>query len=98
MIEEADLTHFELFKSFDEIKSDEFYIDLHNNFKCGSVNFQNHRKELTLSFKLSDNVINKIERVNIVFEDATIESFIFKDSQENVGEWTINNFIEVVLK
>ena len=88
---QVDLTHFELFKSFDEIESDGFYVDLHNEFKCEFVDFRNHQKELTLSFKLSDKASNKIKRVEIVFEDVAIESFIFKDSQEHFGEWTINN-------
>ena len=88
---EIDLTRFELFKSFCEIESHGFYIDLHNEFKCDSINFQNQKRELILSFKLAYNVANKIRRVDIVFEDAIIESFIFKDNQESAEEWTIDN-------
>jgi len=87
---QIDLTHSELFKNFAEIESQGLYIDLHNEFKCDSINFKDQKRELSLSFKVEADFIKKVKQVDIIFENITIESFSLKND-ENPDKWTIDN-------
>lgn len=89
--DQIDLTHSELFKSFDEIEGDGFDVDLHNEFKCDSINFKNQKTELILSFMIEPKFARKVNRIDIVFEDVRLESFFLKKDNESPDEWTINN-------
>ncbi|HZX58837.1 MAG TPA: hypothetical protein VFE54_08930 [Mucilaginibacter sp.] len=88
---QIDLTDFELFKSFAEIEGHGLYIDLHNEFKCDSIIFQNQKRELVLSFSTEPAFKKKAKQVDIIFEDITIELFSMKDDNELPGAWTIDN-------
>ncbi len=88
---QIDLTDFELSKSFAEIEGHGLYIDLHNEFKCDSIVFQNQKSELVLSFSTEPTLKKKVKQVDIIFEDITIELFSIKEDDELPGAWTINN-------
>ena len=86
-----DLTLTELFKSFAEITTNDIYVDLHNDFKCYSINYLRTQRLLSLSFKASPNNSSKIKHVELIFQNAGIELMNFKiDETTCNSEWTID--------
>jgi len=75
---EVDLTNFELFKNFAEFKVDDCHVDLHNEFDCQSIYFWSAKKQLTLSFKPNEYCKQKINSVEVVFDDCIIECYSAK--------------------
>lgn len=86
---EIDLTKFELFKSFTEIESDNFYIDLHNNFDCYSISYSKSSNEFTLSFKANKQINNEVKKVEVIFKECIMESYILNSNHDTL--WTIDH-------
>jgi len=73
--QEVDLTNSELFKSFSEFEHEALYIDLHNEFYCKSILFSNETRQLILFFKPNKYCACKINSVEVVFGDCSIEKY-----------------------
>jgi hypothetical protein len=86
-----DLTKSELFKNFTEIIVDDIYVDLHNEFDCYSVNYSQKQRQLSLSFKASENNSRKIQQAELIFKNVSIELMNFKIGQaDDDSQWTID--------
>lgn len=85
-----DLTNFELFKSFAEFDCQGLWVDLHNDFNCASVDFSNANKELILSFKPGDSSGKTVTRIEIVFQECTIQQFSLKSEDAPLDPLTID--------
>jgi hypothetical protein len=81
---EIDLTTFELFRSFTEIKSENLYIDLHNDFDCHSISYSRSSSELILSFKANKQISPDVKRVEVIFNECSIESYELKNENDNL--------------
>lgn len=60
-----DLTERELFLSLDNVEVDGFNVDLHNDYKCESVNFDNETEVLTLLFNGERTILLQFEQASI---------------------------------
>jgi hypothetical protein len=87
----TDLTRSELFKSFAEIEVNDIHVDLHNDFKCIAISFSEKEKKMAFKFKAERGHQNKIQQVDIIFNNASISILKFDMSDEDEGYWTIDN-------
>ena len=87
---EVDLTNSELFKSFAEFEKDGIYINLHNEFDCGAVEYSSEQQMLMLSFKPNVYCTRNLKRVDIIFEDCCIKNYSAKLDGANADLGTID--------
>jgi hypothetical protein len=85
-----DLTDSELFQSLIEIDFEGIYIDLHNNYDCIKVVYNNKNRQFSIFFT-SGNRENENSLITIQFDNTSFETFELAFQSVN-GNLTLDNF------